>query len=224
MDERVFRLNNAGDVNRAPRILECYPCAVRRAYDDSQDRNQGGHEGNIQPPQVIDPRNILLPVDITKCPREVFSFIDKFANQHRVTVTLLHVVNLNAMVPDNRVFDAHLCAAGQHLKRLAEKFLNPDLSVRLRVRVGRPAPEILAEAMESNVNLIVLTSYGGCSVWKRPFKPRIVEKVLRAAPCNATLLHVRTRFNCEEDWGCGGGVISALGNTGVRGLPMPTPT
>jgi nucleotide-binding universal stress UspA family protein len=170
------------------------------------------------------PGRILLPVDITKCPLEVFSFVNKFANEHRVTVILLHVVNLNAMVPDNRVFDALSGAAGQHLKRLAEKFLNPDLSVRLRVRIGRPAQEILAEARESNVDLIVLTSYGGCSSWKRPFQPRIVEKVIRAVPCNATLLHVRTRFNCEEDWGCVDEMVAALEYTGLRKPPMPRPT
>ena len=101
-------------------------------------------------------------------------------------------------------------SAEQHLKQLSERFLNPNLCVRLRVRVGRPAPEILAEARGSNVDLIVLTSYGGWSFWKRPFQPRIVEKVVRDAPCNATLLRVRTRFDCEEDWTCVDDIISAL--------------
>ncbi len=167
------------------------------------------------------PGRILLPVDITKCPLEVFSFINKFASDHRVTVILLHVVNLNVMVLENRVVEDLSFMAEQHLKRLSEKFLNPDLSVRLRVRVGKPAQEILAEAKESNVDLIILTSYGGCSFWKRPFQPRIVEKVLHAAPCNATLLHVRTRFNCEEDWSYADDIVSALGYTGLLRFPMP---
>jgi nucleotide-binding universal stress UspA family protein len=199
MDERVCsRLNDGEDVNRAPRGIDRYPCAGLCADDGLQDRNRGEQEGNIQPLQVMTPGRILLPVDITKCPLEVFSFINKFASEHRVTVILLHALNLNAMVPDNRVFDALSCLAGQQLKLLAERFLSPALSVRLRVRVGRPAQEILTEARESNVDLIILSNYGGCPFWKHPFQPRTVEKVLRSAPCNATLLRVRTCFNCEE--------------------------
>jgi nucleotide-binding universal stress UspA family protein len=153
------------------------------------------------------PGRILLPVDITQCPLEVFSFINRFAGDHRVTVILLNAVNLNVMVLENRVIEDLSYLAEHHLKRLSEKFLNPDLSVRLRVRVGTPAQEILAEARESNVDLIILTRYGGSSFWKRPFQPRIAEKVLRAAPCNATLLRVQTRFNCEEDWSCADDIV-----------------
>jgi len=39
--------------------------------------------------------------------------------------------------------------------------------------------------------------------------------VLLAAPCNATLLRVRSRFNCEEDWSCADDIVSALKYTGV---------
>jgi nucleotide-binding universal stress UspA family protein len=147
------------------------------------------------------PGRILLPVDVAQYPLEAFSFVNKFAGDHRVTLILLHVINLNAMVPENRVIENLTCLAEQQLERLSEMFLVPGLSVRLRVRVGKPAQEILAEARDSNVDLIILTSYGGSSFWKRPFQRRIVEKVLRATPCNATLLRVRTRSNCEEDRG-----------------------
>jgi universal stress protein A len=170
------------------------------------------------------PGRILLPIDIAKCPLEVFSFVNKFADEHRVAVTLLYVVNLRVVVLENRVLDDLSHAAQQHLKRLSEKFLNPNVSLRLRVRVGKAAQEILAEARESNVDLIILSSYGGCPVWKRPFQPRIVEKVLRAAHCNATLLRVRTQFNCEEDWGAINDIISALQYTGLLESPnFPRP-
>ena len=201
MGERAYlHLTDCGVVNPVPRGIDRHPCPVRPADNNSHGRNQGEQEGNTQPVQVIIPGRILLPVDVAKCPLEVFPFINNFAGDHRVTVILLHVVNLNIMVPENRVIEDLSGLAEQHLKRLSEKFLNPDLSVRLRVRVGKPAQEILAEARESNVDLIVLTSHGGCSFWQRLFQPRVAEKVLRAAPCNATLQHVRTRFNCEKDW------------------------
>ncbi|MDB6017821.1 MAG: hypothetical protein JWR19_2310 [Pedosphaera sp.] len=67
----------------------------------------------------------------------------------------------------------------------------------------------------SNVDWILQSSYEGSPAWKRPFQPRIVEKVLREAPCNVALLHVRTRFNCEADWGAVTDIISALQYTGL---------
>ena len=153
-------------------------------------------------------------MDITKCPLEAFSFINTLAGDHRVSVILLHIINLNFMVLESRVIQELSYSTEQHLTQLAQRFLKPDLSVRQLVRVGKPAQEILAEASESNVDLIVLTRYGGCSSWKRPFKPRIVEKVFRDAPCSTTLLRVRTRFNCEEDWDFVDDIISALNYTG----------
>jgi len=203
MDKKVHSaVADSGGIYRVPSGVEGYPPSNPRMDDNSQNQKKGGPEDNSRSRQVMIPGRILLPVDIARCPLEVFSYLNKFAGDHRVTVILLHVVNLNAIVPENRIFDALSCTAGQHLKRLSERFLHPDLTLRLRVRVGTPAQEILDEARTSNVDLIVLCSPGGSSFWKLPFQPGTVEKVLRAAHCNATLLRVRTRFNCEAEWNC----------------------
>ncbi len=68
---------------------------------------------------------------------------------------VLHVINLNIMVLDNRVFDDFVRSADQQLKRLSERLLSSGLSVRLRIRVGNPAQEILAEqeCLSSNSTL-----------------------------------------------------------------------
>lgn len=136
----------------------------------------------------------MLPIDITKCPLEAFSFINKFVGSNRISVILLYVVNLNIVALENRIIEDLFRAAEKYLKALSDEFINARLAVHLRVRVGKPAREILAEARESKVDLIVLTSHGGWTFWNRLFQPRIIEKVVRAAPCNATLLRVHSRL------------------------------
>jgi hypothetical protein len=68
-------------------------------------------------------------MDVTKCPLEVFSFINQFASNHRITLILLHVVNVSVTLEENSVGDALSCLAGQHLKQLAERFVAPCLAV-----------------------------------------------------------------------------------------------
>jgi len=176
-------------------------------------------ERGIQSASVKLPDTILLPLDIHKCPLEVFSYVNQFA-EHHTKVILLHVVNLSIVPPDGRVFDELSCAAEKDLQRLCERFLSPRLSVRGEVRIGKPADEILAEAKESNADLITLTTYGSNSFWKRPFHPRTVEKVLRSADCDVMFLHVRTRFDCDEDWLYVNEVVPATECTGLFNVPM----
>jgi nucleotide-binding universal stress UspA family protein len=159
------------------------------------------------------PDTILLPIDTRDCPLEAFSYINQFASHHR-TVILLHVVNLNVVPPDGRVFDEVTRAAEKNLLRLSERFLDRRFFVRHQIRFVGVAQEILNAARESNVDLITLTSHGSGSFWKH-FHPRIVEKVLRAAPCDVMLLHVRTRFNCDEDWDRADEIVSSIEHAGL---------
>ncbi len=165
------------------------------------------------------PDTILLPLDVHKCPLEAFSYINQFA-EHRTTIILLHVVNLNVLPPDGRVFDELCCEAEKDLQRLSQKFLDPRLRVRHEVRFGRPAEGILEQAKESNADLVVMTTHGNSSFWKHPFHPRTVEKVLRLAPCDVMLLHVRTRFNCEGDWFYVNEIAAVMEDTGLCKVPI----
>jgi nucleotide-binding universal stress UspA family protein len=169
------------------------------------------------------PDSLLLPINLSKCPLEVFSYVNQFAASHS-TVILLHVVQLNILPPEGRIIDELSCSAHRHLERLAAKFLDKRLVVCIRVRLGKAAHEILNEARESNANLIVLTSHGSDSLWKRALQPKVVEKVLRAAPCDVRLLHARTRFNCEEDWDCVDEFVSAMEYTGLFRPPAKSLT
>jgi nucleotide-binding universal stress UspA family protein len=148
------------------------------------------------------PERILIPIDVAKCPLEVFNVVNGFVERPGVTVILLHVVNLNIAAPENRVYAELGREADAHLKRLAEICVNPRASILTRVRFGKPAQEIVAAAKEENVDLIILPRYRG-SFWKRIFAffaPQIVQKVIREAPCGVCLVTVKTRFNCSKEW------------------------
>src|ERR1035441_624672 len=92
------------------------------------------------------PEGILFPVDVARCPLEVFELVNGLAKRPEVTVILLHVVNLNILAPENRVYEELGQEAQWYLERLANKHVHPLASTITRVRIGNPAEEILAEA------------------------------------------------------------------------------
>jgi nucleotide-binding universal stress UspA family protein len=143
---------------------------------------------------------ILLPLDIRKWPVEVFSVANSFAKQPGVTVTLLHVVTLNIAAPEKGVYEQLGREAHWHLERLARKCLRPGVAAITRVRFGKPAEEILAEAVAGNIDLIVLAAKPP-SFWSRffaPILPRVVERVIREATCGVFMTTATKCFNCEK--------------------------
>jgi nucleotide-binding universal stress UspA family protein len=159
---------------------------------------------------VMKPERILLPVNVTRCPLEVFDLVNRFARRPEVTVILLHVVNLNIVAPENRVFEELALETRCHLERLADQHLPPIASTIAHVRIGEPAKEILAEAQAEKPDLIILPTYGP-SFWNRlravwnpacnPIVSPLAEKVIREATCGVFVVAAKTRFNCERAWG-----------------------
>jgi nucleotide-binding universal stress UspA family protein len=158
-------------------------------------------------------RRILLPIDVAKCPLEVFPFINELAEEHEATVTLLHA--LSGGGANGEFQKESMRAAEKLLEQLARKFINPRLASRTSVHVGMPPDAILAEAAQSSVDLIVLTSYGNSAIGKRPTRSQIVQAVLDVAPCNITLLPVRTSFNCAQQWELVDEIVGALNYVGL---------
>jgi nucleotide-binding universal stress UspA family protein len=137
----------------------------------------------------MNPRQILIPVDIHQCPLELFSFANGLAAQD-VTVTLLHVVASNKSSANARGPEPILC-----LQRLERKFLSRQLDSRVSVRAGTPAEEILAEARQIGADLIVLTSFTSASEKELP---SIAKTVIQQAACEVILLRVTTRLDCKD--------------------------
>ncbi len=156
------------------------------------------------------PERILLPVDVSRCPLEVFELVKGFAQGPEVTVILLHIVNLKVVVPENRVFRELADEAKWHLEQLADRYLPPIASAVAHVRIGEPPQEILAEANAEKPDLIILPTYGPCfwtrlkAVWKpacNPIVSPLAEQVIRQATCGVFVVAAKTSFNCERAWG-----------------------
>ena len=156
------------------------------------------------------PERILLPLDIRECPLEIFSVVEGFARRPEVTLILLHVVHLNIVAPDNRLYEDLVLEARWYLERLAEQYVHPLTSTILHVRVGERSEQVLEEAKAEKVELIMMPTYGPSfwnrlvSVWNpgvcRMVSP-LAERIIRDATCGVFVASVKTRFNCEKEWG-----------------------
>lgn len=156
------------------------------------------------------PERILLPVDIRRCPLEVFSLVDGFSRRPEATLILLHVVELNIVAPDNRVDQELASEARSYLERVAEQYIHPITSTLFHVRFGDPAEQILQEALAEKAELIILPTYVPSFrdrllwFWKpavsRTVSP-LAQRIIRDSSCGVFLASVKTRFNCEKAWG-----------------------
>jgi nucleotide-binding universal stress UspA family protein len=131
------------------------------------------------------PERILLPIDLARCPPELFDLVNGIDRSPSATVILLHVVGLQVPAPDNRVYEELSRSAASRLEQLARTYLQEGTNILIRVRTGRPVEEIIAEARAEHVDLIILPA-GRTSFFKHLFAPIAappVEKIVRKAPC-----------------------------------------
>lgn len=154
---------------------------------------------------------VLVPIDTTKCRPGVFSRVNDLASRPGVTFTFLHVLHLNIVAPENRIYEELADTARWHLERLTKRYVRPGVSVRIRIRAGNPVEEILAEAKADDVDLIILPT-SGRSTWKHgqpsfgkrlftTILPGIGERLIRASPWPVLVVHAETCFNCQKRWG-----------------------
>jgi len=149
------------------------------------------------------PERILLPINVAQCPLKAFGLADYIARSSRVTVILLHVVELNLLASENRVYEELSGAAAGYLARLARAHLDPRISTVIHVRTGSTADQILAEARAAKVDLIILPATQP-SFWRRVLAPILaptIEQIIRKAPCTVLVAKVKTFFNCQKAWG-----------------------
>lgn len=139
---------------------------------------------------------LLLPIDLGKCPLEVFPLANGFTKPFGGEVVLLNVVDLRAA-------DSARERARIHLEHLARDFMRSSIEVRPRVRAGLPHEEIFAEAAEAKADLILLPVFTP-PIWRRLVGPgpgSTTRNVVSGASCGVFVVNVRTRFNCLRHWG-----------------------
>jgi nucleotide-binding universal stress UspA family protein len=140
---------------------------------------------------------LLLPIDLKKCPLDVFPFANGFTKPFGGEVILLHVLEASSA-------DADLMrvTAQRHLEHIARDFLRSSVETRQRVRVGLPHEEIFAEATEARADLILLPVHAP-SIWQKLSGSgygSTTRSVVGGAPCGVFVVDVQTRFNCLRRW------------------------
>lgn len=129
--------------------------------------------------------DILVPVNLEKDSLEGLKFAAHLASEMSLHATLLHVVELNIFPLDRHVYEEVTEESKRRLQNIAG--LLPGNFPRLSVRIGKPYTEIVAEARDSGVELIVMGApKNNHRRW--PFRSTNVERVVRGAPCQTLVV------------------------------------
>ena len=146
---------------------------------------------------MIRVQRILVPLDFSRHADHVLEWAAHLAEEHESRLLLLHAYHLpvefqqleGAYLPQD--FWASVKAeAEQNLGRYAEPLRARGLTVETIVREGYPATVIEEEALEQQVDLIVIGTRG-LSGLKHLLLGSIAERVVQKAPC--PVLTVKTR-------------------------------
>ena len=134
-------------------------------------------------------RKILAPLDFSAASTNAFKYALKLAQQFGAQLTLLHVLRPAAapghasLAETALLYDAYLSSSEEDLRNLIKTSRAAGvIDAQSTFRVGAPAHEIVAEAKESDVDLIVIATHG-FKGWKHFCIGSTAERVVRAAPC-----------------------------------------
>lgn len=140
---------------------------------------------------------ILAPTDLSELSRFGVAYALDLAKGWDATVTVFHTADVSELanykaqsVPD--LLKKHEKALSQFL---GENFsdLLPSGKIREKVKIGPPAPSILAEAESEGSDLIVMSTHGRTGL-DHMLMGSVTEQVVRNAVCPVFSVHLpRTR-------------------------------
>jgi len=145
---------------------------------------------------------LLLPIDLAKCPPEAFPLANNLVPPFKGEIVLLHVLDRRTNAVPFRGSGTNFRRAERLLERIGKEFVNSTIGTSVRVRVGTPHEEILAEATANDVDLILLPTFTQ-SIWRRWLGPRCAEtarNLVAGTSCRVLVVDVRTHFNCFRLW------------------------
>ncbi|MGQ0633190.1 MAG: universal stress protein [Planctomycetaceae bacterium] len=107
-------------------------------------------------------RHLLVPLDFTDKNQAAVDVAFDIAAQNNARVTLLHVIETIAGPDDAELkefYDRLQERAESELEVRAQRFVQAKLPVDQKIRFGRRSPEIVQDAHERNVDLIIMSSH-----------------------------------------------------------------
>ena len=146
---------------------------------------------------TIQVRRILVPVDFSDHAAPVMEWAAHLAEEHGSELVLLHAYHLpvefqqveGAYLPQD-FWESVKAEAETNLEEHARGLRESGLAVRVVVREGYPATVIEDEAIEQQVDLIVIGTHG-LSGLKHMLLGSIAERVVQKAPCPVLTVKLR---------------------------------
>jgi nucleotide-binding universal stress UspA family protein len=147
---------------------------------------------------MFQPRKILVPTDFSVDSDLAFQMALSIAVKYQARIFLLHVISntvqqsLSDYCLDQgivaRVLNESIVFSNEKLQEIIDKNQqNGDIKVIPDVRKGQPYEEILKEASERKIDLIVIASHGKTGLQKY-FIGSVTEKVMKEAKCPVLLI------------------------------------
>jgi universal stress protein A len=158
-------------------------------------RSHGGHpwlsEHKNPGRLTLKSQTILVPVeDFSDLTKKALHYAIPFARQMNARIIFLHVLPVASMpawkydwVTHDRLFDAQEQLNSEHqLAGFANEAFPTDVPVKIEVRYGAPAKNIVNTANELGADLIIMSTHD-YSGWIRMLIGSVASKVVRWAPC-----------------------------------------
>jgi universal stress protein A len=147
-------------------------------------------------------KTILCPIDFSEISANAMEYAVFLASHHHAGLLLLHVVEhlqefehyqILVLTPQE-LAEKMEKQAYEELNRLTEQ-IKKTVKVETAVRQGKPFVEIIKEAKEKDMDLIVMASHGRTGV-SHMLMGSVAEKVVRKAHCPVLIVRNKnTQFD-----------------------------
>jgi len=147
---------------------------------------------------MFPPKRVLVPTDFSECSSRALRQAVAFAEKSRARIYLLHVINRSAQLcvadyclsPEipRKIENESIVSTDENLKKEIEKVSKPaGANIVPLMRKGFPEEEILKEARERSIDMIVIASLGKTGPTRHCIGG-VAEKVLEGSPCPVLLV------------------------------------
>ncbi len=147
---------------------------------------------------MFQPKKILVPTDFSDNSDRAFHMALSIASRYQARVFLLHVINglIHHYVEDycvdkyivDRVINESIVFSNEKLQEKIDKIHDVgNVKVISDVRRGQPYEEILKEASERKIDLVVIASHGRTNL-KKYVMGSVAEKVMKESKCPVLLI------------------------------------